>query len=463
MRDKLLNIKSHDIDVALSTMTGITFAEQLRAFMDQHGSKYQDEAKRIDVSPDLRSLHQIAANPEKSKHLETVTTRMFGLDLDFVNLRKETYTDSRNPQMEFGTAEEDALRRDATVNALFYNLDTEVVEDFTGRGLDDMKARIIRTPLEPHQTFEDDPLRVLRLIRFACQLDFEILEDTLQAMSSDDIHQALRKKISRERVWVEVGKMFRGPNPYRSSVLIHDLGLYGCVFDGPNASRSSSAPEDDSAKGTKLVVYETLQSLELAWPNLHNYLHIGEDSELDWLLASYSIHGQGNAAVQNLQEALKPAKRHIDILRAATKNLGSIMDTLLIPASRSVLGSRAELGMYIYRLGESWRSQYLYAMLHLNGKGADSPVVIMTKCQALFEKLEELELLDAPSTKPIVNGEELKAALGRARPGKWMTTANQWLLEWQFGHPRSTKEDAVQMILGRRKELVEKYGMVCQG
>src|SRR5205823_5119318 len=80
-------------------------------------------------------LAEIKANPEKSKHLDTVTTRILGLDIDLVNLRRETYTEeSRNPQMEFGTPEEDALRRDATVNAMFYNIETQQIEDFTGRG-----------------------------------------------------------------------------------------------------------------------------------------------------------------------------------------------------------------------------------------------------------------------------------------------------------------------------------------
>lgn len=106
---------------------------------------------------DVGSPHTVARQPDKSKHLETAILRLFGLDLDFVNLRKETYADdSRNPYMEFGTAKEDAVRRDATINALFYNLNTEEVEEFTG-GLGDMERRIIRTPLEPLQTFKDDP------------------------------------------------------------------------------------------------------------------------------------------------------------------------------------------------------------------------------------------------------------------------------------------------------------------
>jgi len=206
VRDKLLGIESNDIDTAINCMTGETFALRLKEFCNSPAN-----CKRHDVGrDDVGTLHKIARNPDKSKHLETTTTRLFGLDIDFVNLRRETYTeDSRNPQMEFGTAEEDALRRDATVNALFYNLHTGEVEDFTG-GLQDMQAKLIRTPLEPLQTFTDDPLRVLRLVRFASRLGFAIDESAEAVMADPRVLDALKLKISRERVGVELEKMLKG-------------------------------------------------------------------------------------------------------------------------------------------------------------------------------------------------------------------------------------------------------------
>lgn len=206
VRDKLLNIQSHDIDVAINAMTGVPFAQHMCDYCEQ-----PDAIAKHGIGPDdIGSLHNVARNPEKSKHLETAMVKIFGLDLDFVNLRKETYTeDSRNPQMEFGTAEEDARRRDATVNALFYNLHDDRIEDFTG-GLSDMDFKIIKTPLEPFQTFMDDPLRVLRLVRFASRLQFTIDPDTRKFMADPKVLEALRLKISRERVGVELEKMLKG-------------------------------------------------------------------------------------------------------------------------------------------------------------------------------------------------------------------------------------------------------------
>lgn len=210
VRDKLLDIPSHDIDTAINAMTGEDFCLQMH--------EYCSDPKNLDkhsLEPkDLGSIHVIAANPEKSKHLATATKRILGFDVDFVNLRKETYSeDSRHPQVEFGTAEEDALRRDATINSLFYNLRTDQVEDFCG-GLEDIRAKRIRTPLEPLTTFTDDPLRVLRLIRFASRLEFEIDPETEIPMTDPAVNEALKVKISRERVGIEVEKMLKGKFEY---------------------------------------------------------------------------------------------------------------------------------------------------------------------------------------------------------------------------------------------------------
>jgi tRNA nucleotidyltransferase (CCA-adding enzyme) len=206
VRDKLLNIQSHDIDTAINAMTGDTFSLKLHEYLKND----ENLSKHAMTPEDIRRIHKVAKNPEKSKHLETATTNIFGFDVDFVNLRKETYSeDSRNPQMEFGTAEEDAFRRDATINALFYNIHSDLVEDFTG-GLKDLDAKHIRTPLEPKTTFMDDPLRVLRLIRFASRLDFTIDAESEKCMSDPTVMDALKIKISRERVGIEVEKMLKG-------------------------------------------------------------------------------------------------------------------------------------------------------------------------------------------------------------------------------------------------------------
>lgn len=205
VRDKLLGSNSQDIDIAVDNMTGLKFAQLLKEFVTESPKRHDYDGKT------LSRVSEIPARPEQSKHLETATLKVFGLDVDIVNLRKETYSEeSRNPQMEFGTPEEDALRRDATINALFYNLQSRIVEDLTGHGVQDMQSGIIRTPLPPYQTFKDDPLRVLRCIRFASKLGYTIAVEAESAMGDAGIQEALRSKITRERIGVEVEKMLRG-------------------------------------------------------------------------------------------------------------------------------------------------------------------------------------------------------------------------------------------------------------
>lgn len=101
----------------------------------------------------------IQANPEQSKHLETARMRIKDTWIDLVNLRSETYSQhSRVPEMEFGTPYQDAMRRDFTVNSIFYNINKEIVEDFTEKGIEDLDGKVIRTPLPPMETFLDGKL-----------------------------------------------------------------------------------------------------------------------------------------------------------------------------------------------------------------------------------------------------------------------------------------------------------------
>uniref|UniRef100_A0A2P2KV24 Uncharacterized protein MANES_18G102400 n=1 Tax=Rhizophora mucronata TaxID=61149 RepID=A0A2P2KV24_RHIMU len=154
VRDKLLGKDCYDIDIAIDNMLGSEFVDKVREYLLSNG----EEAQGVGIIP---------RNPDQSKHLETARMRLFDLWIDFVNLRCEDYSEnSRIPTMKFGTAEEDAYRRDLTINSLFYNINTSSVEDLTGRGIADLKTGKIVTPLPPKATFLDDPLRVLRAIRF---------------------------------------------------------------------------------------------------------------------------------------------------------------------------------------------------------------------------------------------------------------------------------------------------------
>ncbi|KAJ3204504.1 CCA tRNA nucleotidyltransferase, mitochondrial [Entophlyctis luteolus] len=212
VRDKLLGLESHDLDIALDSMMGFEFAQAVKEFVttNSHHTLRDGESVALDASV-IGGVSKIDSNPDKSKHLETATTRVFGQMIDFVNLRTEVYNEeSRVPTVEFGTPLQDALRRDITINSLFYNLHTRSVEDYTNMGLKDLASGHIRTPLPPLQTFVDDPLRILRVIRFAARFGFSIDPSILQATREHPhVRRCLAGKISRERIGTEVDKMLR--------------------------------------------------------------------------------------------------------------------------------------------------------------------------------------------------------------------------------------------------------------
>ncbi|KAI3923557.1 hypothetical protein MKW92_044654 [Papaver armeniacum] len=188
VRDKILGKDCSDIDIALDDMMGKEFCEKVNEYLSFAGEEIQ-------------GIAVIQCNPDQSKHLETARMKLFGEWIDFVNLRSETYNkNSRIPTMEFGSAEQDAYRRDLTINSLFYNINKKSVEDFTGRGLSDLRSGKIVTPLPPKETFLDDPLRVLRAIRFGARFCFELDEELKEAAASDEVRVALADKISRERI-----------------------------------------------------------------------------------------------------------------------------------------------------------------------------------------------------------------------------------------------------------------------
>ncbi len=231
VRDKLLGLESNDIDIALDTMMGREFAERVNAYLAATGG-------------DVAGVGVIAANPEQSKHLETATMRVHGVWLDLVHLRSESYAEgSRIPTaVGFGTPAQDALRRDLTVNALFYNLDARSVEDWTGQGVADLRARVARTPAPPRETLLDDPLRALRAVRLAARLGLRLDAALEGAAAGDDVRAALAQKVSRERVGVELVGMLAGPAPCDALRTLCRLGLAPAVFALPQPLAAAAPP-----------------------------------------------------------------------------------------------------------------------------------------------------------------------------------------------------------------------------
>lgn len=228
MRDKLLGLASEDIDISVDTISGVALSHKLESHLHTldpellkeiiySPSELSTEEINVKDSPALKSSFT-KLNPSQSKHLETAIITLYGIELNFAQLRTDVYgTESRIPQIKFGSSvgpSEDSFRRDFTINALFYNIMTDSIEDYTGRSILDLGDRVINTPLPPIETLKDDPLRALRAVRFAARFGFSLGNSLKMAISDPHVHQMLLTKVTAPRIGIEVQKMFSPSLPH---------------------------------------------------------------------------------------------------------------------------------------------------------------------------------------------------------------------------------------------------------
>jgi len=211
VRDLILERNVDDIDILvvpqnnLNTDSGLNFAKKLARAL---------KVKDVSLFKSFGTAHFAYQN----------------IDLEFVGARKESYSrDSRNPKVEVGTFEDDINRRDFTINTLAISLNKssfgELIDTFGG--VNDIKSKLIKTPLDPNITFDDDPLRILRAFRFASQLNFKLDEKILVA--ANNLSKRL-EIIAQERITEEFFKILASPKPSVGLKLLYDSGVMKVIF-----------------------------------------------------------------------------------------------------------------------------------------------------------------------------------------------------------------------------------------
>ncbi|KAI3404615.2 CCA1 [Candida oxycetoniae] len=467
VRDKLLGFESHDIDIAIDHQTGEEFVKGLSHYLKTHDN------------PELsmKHIHTIKSNPLKSKHLETCTTKMYGIDLDFVNLRSEEYTeDSRVPVIEFGTPEQDAMRRDATLNALFYNMNEKKIEDFTGTGLEDLKNGILRTPLPPIKTFLDDPLRILRLIRFASKFNFLIDPTTLDAMMESHNQKALSTKISKERIEIELRKMLVSDNPSYGLKLIHHCNLVHSLFYLDELEKEFDREALESS--VKRIPHH-LQAASAIFPYYKKAINsfssfikfpLDDDSKFRFWLAMilhpYSViprvNNNKDIYDQFLRFGLKCKKS--DIAKISKINMTDKKPIDMFFKDPSSV-KRSDLGKYLRNFPEFADLNLLVQCFIdcIHGVHIDKPLYptpspdslseehltlinqTVAKYESLFSKIKEWNLSNVHLLKPL-EGTKIANALNR-KPGPWMAPVIDKALIWQLDNPTRSRDECLQYIM----------------
>lgn len=237
VRDCFLGRPSKDIDIVVEG-SGIALAEAVGA--------------------------KVRSNVSVFKNFGTAMLRFKGIEIEFVGARKESYNrDSRKPIVEDGTLEEDQLRRDFTINAMAFSLQPEdfgaLVDPFGG--IRDLAAGIIRTPLDPDTTYSDDPLRMVRAVRFATKLSTETQRFKIVQESLDSIRRNLDRMsiLSKERIVEELNKMLVTPKPSIGFRLLDETGLLECIL--PQLAKLKGV-ENVDGKGHKENFSHTLEVLD---------------------------------------------------------------------------------------------------------------------------------------------------------------------------------------------------------
>lgn len=380
------------------------------------------------------------------------------LDLEFVGARKESYSeDSRKPAVETGTLEDDQKRRDFTINALAISLNSEnfgeLIDPFNGR--EDMQNKILRTPLEPHQTYSDDPLRMMRAIRFASVLHFEIEENSLKAITDE----AERIKIvSMERIMVEFNKIMLSEKPSVGLKLMDETTLLEKILPELTALKGIENYEGQTHKDN---FYHTLEVVD----------NISKNTENLWLRWSALLHDIGKAPTKKFVEKIgwtfhgheflgsKMTKTIFKRLKLPLGNDMKFVEKMVKMHARPIAliddgVTDSALRRLLFDAGEDLEDLFTLCKADITTKNASKQEKFKKNFEYVAKKIKEVEEKDhVRNFQPPISGEEIME-LFNLKPGREIGILKEKVKEAILeGEIANDKDEARNFVIKEAKIL----------